>query len=87
MAAKILLRPVAELRAHPGNARVHGAAQIEQINASMLACADGTMSESQQIVLLQTFAQRIRVTRPMLVNDELGAFPTSSRRSAAAPPS
>ena len=37
MAAKILLRPVAELRAHPGNARVHGAAQIEQIKASMLA--------------------------------------------------
>jgi DNA modification methylase len=37
MAAKIMLRPVAELRAHPGNARVHGAAQIEQIKASMLA--------------------------------------------------
>jgi len=37
MAAKILLRPVAELRAHPGNARVHGAAQIEQIKVSMLA--------------------------------------------------
>ena len=37
MAAKILLRPVAELRAHPGNARVHGTAQIEQIKASMLA--------------------------------------------------
>ncbi|MBU8541847.1 site-specific DNA-methyltransferase [Falsiroseomonas tokyonensis] len=37
MAAKILLRPVAELRAHPGNARVHGAVQIEQIKASMLA--------------------------------------------------
>ncbi|WP_135468455.1 site-specific DNA-methyltransferase [Crenalkalicoccus roseus] len=37
MAAKILLRPVAELRAHPGNARVHGAAQIEQIKTSMLA--------------------------------------------------
>ncbi|MDI3308867.1 MAG: site-specific DNA-methyltransferase [Acetobacteraceae bacterium] len=37
MAAKILLRPVAELRAHPGNARVHGAAQVEQIKASMLA--------------------------------------------------
>jgi hypothetical protein len=37
MAAKIVLRPVAELRAHPGNARVHGAAQIEQIKASMLA--------------------------------------------------
>jgi hypothetical protein len=29
----------------------------------------GTMSESQEIVLLQTFARRIRVTRPMLVND------------------
>ncbi|MFN7174410.1 MAG: ParB/Srx family N-terminal domain-containing protein, partial [Thermaurantiacus tibetensis] len=37
MAAKILLRPVAELRAHLGNARVHSAAQIEQIKASMLA--------------------------------------------------
>jgi DNA modification methylase/ParB-like chromosome segregation protein Spo0J len=37
MAAKIVLRPVAELRAHPGNARVHSAAQIEQIKASMLA--------------------------------------------------
>ena len=37
MAAKIVLRPVAELRAHPGNARVHSATQIEQIKASMLA--------------------------------------------------
>jgi DNA modification methylase len=37
MAAKILLRPVAELRAHPGNARLHGAEQLEQIKASMLA--------------------------------------------------
>ncbi len=37
MAAKILLRPVAELRPHVGNARVHSAAQIEQIKASMLA--------------------------------------------------
>jgi DNA modification methylase len=37
MAAKILLRPVAELRAHAGNARVHSAAQVEQIKASMLA--------------------------------------------------
>jgi len=26
MAAKIVLRPVAELRAHPGNARVHSPA-------------------------------------------------------------
>ncbi len=34
----------------------------------------GTMSESQEIVLLQTFARRIRVTRPMLVNDDLGGF-------------
>ncbi|WP_203075789.1 prohead protease/major capsid protein fusion protein [Falsiroseomonas ponticola] len=34
----------------------------------------GTMSESQELVLLQTFARRIRVTRPMLVNDDLGAF-------------
>ncbi len=37
MAARILLRPVAELRAHPGNARLHGAAQLEQIKASMQA--------------------------------------------------
>jgi len=37
MAAKIVLRPVAEVRAHAGNARVHSAAQIEQIKASMLA--------------------------------------------------
>jgi len=37
MAAKILLRPVGDLRAHPGNARLHGAAQFEQIKASMLA--------------------------------------------------
>ena len=34
----------------------------------------GTMSESQELVLLQTFARRIRVTRQMLVNDDLGAF-------------
>ena len=37
MAAKVVLRPVAELRAHPGNARVHSAEQVEQIKASMLA--------------------------------------------------
>ncbi len=37
MAAKIVLRPVAELRPHAGNARVHSAAQLEQIKASMLA--------------------------------------------------
>jgi DNA modification methylase len=37
MAAKIVLRPVAELRAHPGNARLHSAEQVEQIKASMLA--------------------------------------------------
>jgi hypothetical protein len=34
----------------------------------------GTMSESQELVTLTTFARRIRVTRPMLVNDDLGAF-------------
>ena len=34
----------------------------------------GTMSESQELVYLQTFARRIRVTRQMLVNDDLGAF-------------
>ena len=37
MAAKIALRPVAELRPHAGNARLHSAAQLEQIKASMLA--------------------------------------------------
>jgi len=37
MAAKIVLRPVAELRPHAGNARVHSAEQLEQIKASMLA--------------------------------------------------
>ena len=34
----------------------------------------GTMSESQELVFLETFARRIRVTRQMLVNDDLGAF-------------
>ena len=34
----------------------------------------GAMSESQEFVSLSTFARRIRVTRPMLVNDDLGAF-------------
>ena len=37
MAAKIVLRPVGELRAHGGNARLHSAEQIEQIKASMMA--------------------------------------------------
>lgn len=37
MAAKILLRPLADLRPHAGNARVHSAEQLEQIKASMLA--------------------------------------------------
>ncbi len=37
MAAKIVLRPVGQLRAHACNARVHSAEQIEQIKASMLA--------------------------------------------------
>ena len=37
MAAKIVLRPVGELRTHAGNARLHSAEQIEQIKASMLA--------------------------------------------------
>jgi DNA modification methylase len=37
MAAKIVLCPVGDLRAHAGNARVHSAEQIEQIKASMLA--------------------------------------------------
>lgn len=37
MAAKIVLRPVAEMRPHAGNARVHSVAQLEQIKASMLA--------------------------------------------------
>ncbi|MCC6719126.1 MAG: ParB N-terminal domain-containing protein, partial [Acetobacteraceae bacterium] len=37
MAAKIMLRPVGELRTHGGNARLHSTEQIEQIKASMLA--------------------------------------------------
>jgi DNA modification methylase len=37
MAAKIVLRPVGELRAHAGNARLHSTEQIEQIKASMMA--------------------------------------------------
>jgi ParB-like chromosome segregation protein Spo0J len=37
IAAKIVQRPVAELRPHAGNARVHSAEQLEQIKASMLA--------------------------------------------------
>ncbi len=37
MAAKIVLRPAAELRPHAGNARVHSPEQLEQIKASMLA--------------------------------------------------
>ncbi|MCQ4162157.1 site-specific DNA-methyltransferase [Roseomonas sp. GC11] len=37
LAATILLRPAAELRAHPGNARRHAPAQIAQIQASMRA--------------------------------------------------
>jgi len=35
MAAKILLRPVAELRPHAGNARVHSAEQLEQIGPQL----------------------------------------------------
>lgn len=34
----------------------------------------GTLSESQEVALLSTFARRIRVTRQMLVNDDIGAF-------------
>ena len=37
MAATITLRPVGELRPHAANARRHGAAQLDQIKASMLA--------------------------------------------------
>jgi hypothetical protein len=37
MAAKIVLRPAAELRPHAGNARVHSVEQLEPIKASMLA--------------------------------------------------
>jgi len=37
MAAKILLRSIAELRPHAGNARVHSAEQLGQIKASILA--------------------------------------------------
>ena len=34
----------------------------------------GTISESQESISLATFARRIRVTRQMLVNDDLSAF-------------
>jgi hypothetical protein len=34
----------------------------------------GTISESRESILLSTFARRVRVTRQMLVNDDLGAF-------------
>jgi len=34
----------------------------------------GTISETQETVTLATYARRIRVTRQMLVNDDLGAF-------------
>jgi len=34
----------------------------------------GTISESKETLLLSTFARRVRVTRQMLVNDDLGAF-------------
>ncbi len=34
----------------------------------------GTISEGQESVTLTTFARRVRVTRQMLVNDDLGAF-------------
>jgi hypothetical protein len=34
----------------------------------------GTIGESQETVTLSTFARRVRVTRQMLVNDDLGAF-------------
>ena len=37
MAAKIVLRPAAELRPHAGNARAHSVEQLDQIKASMLA--------------------------------------------------
>lgn len=34
----------------------------------------GTLSESQESVVISSFAGRVRVTRQMLVNDDLGAF-------------
>jgi hypothetical protein len=34
----------------------------------------GTIGESRETVSLSTFARRVRVTRQMLVNDDLGAF-------------
>ncbi|WP_424138659.1 prohead protease/major capsid protein fusion protein [Roseomonas chloroacetimidivorans] len=34
----------------------------------------GTIGESQELVYLRTFARNVRVTRQMLVNDDLGAF-------------
>jgi len=38
MAERIQLRAIASLRPHAGNARVHDAAQLAQIMASMQAC-------------------------------------------------
>lgn len=34
----------------------------------------GTISENEETVALETFARRIRITRQVLVNDDLGAF-------------
>jgi hypothetical protein len=34
----------------------------------------GTLSESQESIVISSFARRVRVTRQMLVNDDLGAF-------------
>jgi phage head maturation protease len=34
----------------------------------------GTISETQETVTLATYARRVRVTRQMLINDDLGAF-------------
>lgn len=34
----------------------------------------GTISENEEVIALETFARRIRVTRQVLINDDLGAF-------------
>jgi hypothetical protein len=58
MAAKILLRPVAELRPHAGNARVHSAAQLEQIKSSMLALPSLTAGSTTNIDVTVPGARR-----------------------------
>ena len=64
MAATITLRPVGELRPHAANARRHGAAQLEQIKASMLdskdifASAYKVVTERGNVYLMGRVTQR-----------------------------